>query len=63
MLGVALGYTVQSRFVDHGNFMTGGFDHTTQRAFSHDAAKIARFRDLTNSRIASFCSTSSIGPI
>ncbi|HEX9411865.1 MAG TPA: MmgE/PrpD family protein, partial [Ktedonobacterales bacterium] len=38
MLGVALGYTVQSRFVDHGNFMTRGFDHTAQLAFSHDAA-------------------------
>jgi 2-methylcitrate dehydratase len=38
MLGVALGYTVQSRFVDHGNFMTRGFDHTTQLAFSHNAA-------------------------
>src|SRR5208282_6386912 len=29
MLGVALAYTVQSRFVDHANFMTRGFDHTT----------------------------------
>jgi 2-methylcitrate dehydratase len=38
MLGVALGYTVQSRFVDHANFMTNGFDHTTQLAFSHNAA-------------------------
>jgi 2-methylcitrate dehydratase len=38
MLGVALGYTVQSRFVDHANFMTRGFDHTTQLAFSHNAA-------------------------
>ncbi len=38
MLGVALAYTVQSRFVDHGNFMTAGFDHTTQLAFSHSAA-------------------------
>jgi 2-methylcitrate dehydratase len=38
MLGVALAYTVQSRFVDHGNFMTAGFDHTTQLAFSHNAA-------------------------
>ena len=28
MLGVALGYTVQSRLVDHANFMTSGFDHT-----------------------------------
>jgi len=38
MLGLALAYTVQSRFVDHGNFMTAGFDHTTQLAFSHSAA-------------------------
>src|SRR6202007_584087 len=38
MLGVALGYTVQSRLVDHANFMTSGFDHTTQLAFSHHAA-------------------------
>jgi 2-methylcitrate dehydratase len=35
MLGVAIGYTVQSRLVDHGNFMTRGFDHTAQLAFSH----------------------------
>src|ERR1700735_1606032 len=38
MLGVAIGYTVQSRLVDHGNFMTRGFDHTAQLAFSHNAA-------------------------
>jgi len=38
MLGVALAYTVQSRFVDRANFMTSGFDHTTQLAFSHNAA-------------------------
>jgi 2-methylcitrate dehydratase len=38
MLAVALGYTVQSRFVDHANFMTRGLDHTTQLAFSHNAA-------------------------
>ena len=38
MLGVALGYTVQSRFVDHANFMTRGLDHTAQLAFSHNAA-------------------------
>jgi 2-methylcitrate dehydratase len=29
---------VQSRFVDHCNFMTRGFDHTTQLAFSLNAA-------------------------
>jgi 2-methylcitrate dehydratase len=38
MLAVALGYTVQSRFVDHANFMTRGLDHTAQLAFSHNAA-------------------------
>jgi 2-methylcitrate dehydratase len=38
MLAVALGYTVQSRLVDHANFMTRGFDHTSQLAFSHNAA-------------------------
>jgi 2-methylcitrate dehydratase len=38
MVGVAIGYTVQSRLVDHGNFMTRGFDHTAQLAFSHNAA-------------------------
>ena len=38
MIGVALGYTVQSRFVDHANFMSSGFDHTAQLAFSHNAA-------------------------
>src|SRR6201998_1564563 len=37
MLAVALGYTVQSRFVDQANFMTSGFDHTSQLAFSHNA--------------------------
>jgi 2-methylcitrate dehydratase len=37
MLAVALSYTVQSRFVDHANFMTRGFDHTTQLAFSLNA--------------------------
>jgi 2-methylcitrate dehydratase len=38
MLAVALSYTVQSRFVDHADFMTRGFDHTTQLAFSLNAA-------------------------
>src|ERR1700688_1952428 len=38
MLAVALGYTVQSRLVDHANFMTRGLDHTAQLAFSHNAA-------------------------
>jgi 2-methylcitrate dehydratase len=51
MLGVALGYTVQSRFVDHANFMTSGFDHTTQLAFSHNAAA-GRLLGLSERQIA-----------
>src|ERR1700722_14959864 len=38
MLAVALGYPVQSRFVDQANFMSSGFDHTSQLAFSLNAA-------------------------
>ncbi len=51
MLGVALGYTVQSRFVDHANFMTRGFDHTAQLAFSHNAAG-GRILGLSERQIA-----------
>jgi 2-methylcitrate dehydratase len=51
MLGVALGYTVQSRFVDHANFMTAGFDHTAQLAFSHNAAG-GRLLGLSEQQIA-----------
>jgi 2-methylcitrate dehydratase len=51
MLGVALGYTVQSRLVDHGNFMTRGFDHTAQLAFSHNAAA-GRLLGMTQAQIA-----------
>src|ERR1700686_5017364 len=51
MLGVALAYTVQSRFVDHANFMTSGFDHTTQLAFSHNAAA-GRLLGLSEQQIA-----------
>jgi 2-methylcitrate dehydratase len=51
MLGVAVGYTVQSRFVDHANFMTSGFDHTTQLAFSHNAAA-GRLLGLSEQEIA-----------
>ncbi len=51
MLGVALGYTVQSRLVDHGNFMTRGFDHTAQLAFSHNAAA-GRMLGMTEAEIA-----------
>ena len=51
MLGVALAYTVQSRFVDRANFMTSGFDHTTQLAFSHNAAA-GRLLGLSEQQIA-----------
>src|SRR6202158_5365177 len=51
MLGVALAYTVQSRFVDHANFMTRGFDHTAQLAFSHNAAA-GRLLEMTEAQIA-----------
>jgi 2-methylcitrate dehydratase len=51
MLGVALGYTVQSRLVDHGNFMTRGFDHTAQLAFSHNATA-GRLLGMTEDEIA-----------
>src|SRR6201998_1919476 len=51
MLGVAIGYTVQSRLVDHGNFMTRGFDHTAPLAFSHNAAA-GRLLGMTEAQIA-----------
>jgi 2-methylcitrate dehydratase len=51
MLGVALAYSVQSRFVDHGNFMTSGLDHTAQLAFSHNAAA-GRLLSLSEEQIA-----------
>ena len=38
MLGVAIGWTVQSLLVEHANFMTRGLDHTAQLAFSVPAA-------------------------
>src|SRR6202161_1371929 len=38
MLGVALGYTGQSRFVDHATFLGTGFDHTSHLAFALNAA-------------------------
>jgi 2-methylcitrate dehydratase len=51
MIAVALGYTVQSRLVDQANFMTSGFDHTTQLAFSHNAAA-GRLMGLSERQIA-----------
>jgi 2-methylcitrate dehydratase len=51
MLGVAIGYTVQSRLVDHGNFMTRGFDHTAQLAFSHNATA-GRLLSMSEAQVA-----------
>ncbi len=51
MLAVALGYTVQSRLVDHANFMSSGFDHTAQLAFSLNAAA-GRLLGLSEEQIA-----------
>src|SRR6202051_1845417 len=51
MLAVALAYTVQSRFVDHANFMTRGFDHTAQLAFLLNAAA-GRLLGLSEPQIA-----------
>src|SRR6201998_1060092 len=51
MLGVARDYTVQSRFVDHANFMSSGFDHTSQLAFSLNAAA-GRLLGLSEQQIA-----------
>src|ERR1700749_659258 len=51
MLGVALGYTVQSRLVDQANFMSSGFDHTSQLALSHNAAA-GRLLGLSEQQIA-----------
>ncbi|HXP44042.1 MAG TPA: MmgE/PrpD family protein, partial [Candidatus Acidoferrales bacterium] len=51
MLAVALGYTVQSRLVDHANFMSSGFDHTSQLAFSLNAAA-SRLLGLSEQQIA-----------
>src|SRR5258708_6895097 len=51
MLAIALSYTVQSRFVDHANFMTRGFDHTAQLAFSLNAAA-GRLLGLSEPQIA-----------
>jgi 2-methylcitrate dehydratase PrpD len=51
MLAVALGYTVQSRLVDHANFMSSGFDHTAQLAFSLNAAA-GRLLGLSEQQIA-----------
>jgi 2-methylcitrate dehydratase len=51
MLGVALAYTVQSRFTDHANFMTRGFDVTANLAFSVPAAA-GRLLGMSDAQIA-----------
>src|SRR6202166_1366474 len=51
MLAVALGYTVRSRLVDHANFMSSGIDHTSQLAFSLNAAA-GRLLGLSEQQIA-----------
>ena len=51
MLGVALAYTVQSRFTDHANFMTRGFDVTAHLAFSVPAAA-GRLLGMSEAQIA-----------
>src|ERR1700751_4983804 len=51
MLAVALGYTVQSRLVDHANFMSSGFDPTSQLAFSLNPAA-GRLLGLSEQQIA-----------
>jgi len=38
MLGVAIGWSIQTLLVEHANFMTRGLDHTAQLAFSVPAA-------------------------
>src|ERR1700676_1358854 len=50
MLGVALACTVQSRFTDHANFMTRGFDVTVHLAFSVPAAA-GRVRGMSEAQI------------
>src|ERR1700759_1804386 len=51
MLAVALGYTVQSRLFDYANFMSRGFEHTSQTAFSLNAAA-GRLLGLSEQQIA-----------
>src|ERR1700721_2252091 len=51
MLAVALGYTVQSRLVDHANFIYSGVGHTWQLAFSHNATG-GRLLGLSERQIA-----------
>lgn len=51
MLGMAIGWSVQSLLVENGNFMSRGFDHTAQLAFSVPAA-CGRIMNLNKSTIA-----------
>lgn len=50
-LGMAIGWSVQSLLVEDGNFMSRGFDHTTQLAFSVPAAA-GRLLGLSKQQIA-----------
>lgn len=51
MLGVAIGWSIQTLLVEHANFMTRGLDHTAQLAFSVTAAS-GRLLGLNKSVIA-----------
>lgn len=51
MLGAAISWSIQSLLVEQGNFMTRGFDHTTQLAFSVTAAA-GRLLNLDKQQIA-----------
>ncbi|MDR1187885.1 MAG: MmgE/PrpD family protein [Bifidobacteriaceae bacterium] len=51
MLGVAIGWTAQSRLVDHADFMERGLDHTAELAFSIGAAA-GRLLGLDSATIA-----------
>ena len=52
MTALAVGYTAQSRFVDHGTFMERGLDHTAQLPFSIGAA-IGPLLGMSQDQIAS----------
>ena len=51
MTALAVGYTAQSRFTDHGTFMERGLDHTAQLPFSIGAA-IGPLLGLSQEQIA-----------
>lgn len=51
MTALAVAYTAQSRYVDHGTFMERGLDHTSQLGFSIGAAT-GRLLGMTEAQIA-----------